>query len=48
VITLHWLYILAGLMFAAFAILSMTDPANPRRLGNAAFRGRCSASTRRD
>ena len=38
-ITLHWLYILAGLMFAAFAILSMTDPANPRRLGNAAFWG---------
>ena len=38
-ITLHWLYILAGLMFAAFAILSITDPANPKRLGNAAFWG---------
>ena len=38
-ITLHWLYILAGLMFAAFAILSVTDTANPKRLGNAAFWG---------
>ena len=28
-ITLHWLYILAGLMFAAFAILSVTDPPTP-------------------
>ncbi len=38
-ITLHWLYILAGLMFAAFAILSATDRTNPRRFGNAAFWG---------
>jgi len=38
-ITLHWLYILAGMMFAAFAILSATDRTNPRRLGNAAFWG---------
>jgi uncharacterized membrane protein len=38
-ITLHWLYILAGLMFAAFAILSMTDRTNPKRFGNAAFWG---------
>ena len=38
-ITLHWLYILAGLMFAAFAILSATDRTNPKRLGNAAFWG---------
>ena len=38
-ITLHWLYILAGMMFAAFAILSATDRSNPRRFGNAAFWG---------
>ena len=38
-ITLHWLYALAGLMFAAFAILSLTDRANPKRFGNAAFWG---------
>jgi len=39
VITLSWLYTLAGLMFAAFALLSALDRANPRRLGNAAFWG---------
>jgi len=39
VITLHWLYTLAGAMFAAFAILSIPDRANPKRLGNAAFWG---------
>ena len=38
-ITLHWLYILAGLMFAAFSILSATDRSNAKRLGNAAFWG---------
>lgn len=38
-ITLSWLYTLAGLMFAAFALLSVLDPANPKRLGNAAFWG---------
>ena len=38
-ITLHWLYILAGVMFAAFAILSATDRSNAKRLGNAAFWG---------
>ena len=38
-ITLAWLYTLAGLMFAAFAILSAADPTNPKRLGNAAFWG---------
>ncbi|WP_309603124.1 DUF979 domain-containing protein [Sphingomonas sp.] len=38
-ITLHWLYILAGLMFAAFAILSVTDRHHPKRFGNAAFWG---------
>ena len=36
-ITLHWLYVLAGMMFAAFALLSALDRANPRRFGNAAF-----------
>ncbi len=38
-ITLHWLYVLAGMMFAAFALLSALDHANPRRFGNAAFWG---------
>lgn len=38
-ITLQWLYVLAGSMFAAFAILSATDRHNARRLGNAAFWG---------
>ena len=38
-ITLHWLYALAGAMFAAFAILSALDRSNPRRFGNATFWG---------
>lgn len=38
-ITLHWLYNFAGLMFAAFAILSALDRSNAKRLGNAAFWG---------
>jgi len=38
-ITLHWLYALAGAMFAGFALLSAVDRANPKRLGNAAFWG---------
>jgi uncharacterized membrane protein len=38
-INLHWLYVLAGLMFAAFAIGSARDGTNPKRLGNAAFWG---------
>ena len=38
-ITLAWLYTLAGLMFAAFSILSVVDPTNPKRLGNSAFWG---------
>jgi uncharacterized membrane protein len=37
VITLHWLYVLAGAMFAAFALLSALDGQNVKRLGNAAF-----------
>jgi uncharacterized membrane protein len=38
-ITLQWLFTLAGLMFAAFALLSATDPSHPKRYGNAAFWG---------
>src|SRR4029450_10039938 len=38
-ITLHWLYTLAGAMFAAFAFLSALDRSNKKRLGNAAFWG---------
>ena len=38
-ITLHWLYTLAGAMFAAFALFSALDGRNPKRLGNAAFWG---------
>jgi len=38
-IGLHHLYVLAGLMFAAFALLSAVDRTNPRRFGNAAFWG---------
>ena len=38
-ITLQWLYTLAGLMFAAFALLSAVDATNAKRLGNAAFWG---------
>src|SRR5689334_10263535 len=38
-ITLHWLYALAGAMFGAFATLSVFDRANTRRLGNGVFWG---------
>ena len=38
-ITLAWLYVLAGAMFAAFAILSALDRTNGKRWGNAAFWG---------
>jgi uncharacterized membrane protein len=38
-ITLQWLFTLAGLMFAAFALLSAGDGSNPKRFGNAAFWG---------
>ena len=38
-ITLHWLYTLAGAMFAAFAFLSALDRSNSKRFGNAAFWG---------
>jgi uncharacterized membrane protein len=39
VITLQWLYVLAGAMFAGFAVLSAFDRSNPKRFGNAAFWG---------
>jgi uncharacterized membrane protein len=38
-ITLEWLYTLAGLMFAAFALLSALDRGNAKHFGNAAFWG---------
>jgi uncharacterized membrane protein len=38
-IGLPHLYVLAGLMFAAFAWLSAVDRTNPKRFGNAAFWG---------
>jgi uncharacterized membrane protein len=38
-ITLHWLYALAGAMFAAFALLSALDRSHSKRFGNAAFWG---------
>lgn len=38
-ITLHSLYMLAGAMFAAIALLSALDRAHPKRFGNAAFWG---------
>ena len=38
-ITLHWLYALAGAMFAAIALLSALDRSNRKRFGNAAFWG---------
>jgi uncharacterized membrane protein len=38
-ITLEWLYVLAGAMFAAFALLSALDRTNAKRFGNAAFWG---------
>ncbi|MGD0142990.1 MAG: DUF979 domain-containing protein [Rhizomicrobium sp.] len=38
-ITLQYFYILAGLLFAAFALLSVGDGTNRKRLGNTAFWG---------
>jgi uncharacterized membrane protein len=38
-ITIEHVYILTGLMFAAFAVLSAGDGSNPKRFGNAAFWG---------
>ena len=36
-IDLHWLYALAGAVFAGFALGSARDQTNPKRWGNAAF-----------
>jgi uncharacterized membrane protein len=36
-IDLHWLYVLAGAVFASFAVGSAHDGNNPKRWGNAAF-----------
>ena len=36
-ITIHWLYIFAGIAFASFALASARNRANPKRRGNAAF-----------
>ena len=38
-IELHWLYFLAGVLFASFAITSLGDRTNPKRAGNATFWG---------
>jgi uncharacterized membrane protein len=39
VITTQHVFFLIGAMFAAYALLSLTDRTNPKRLGNAAFWG---------
>ena len=36
-ITLQWLYVLTGAMFAFFAVLSVRDRSNRKRFGNAIF-----------
>src|SRR5205823_7838255 len=36
-INLHWLYLLAGAVFASFALSSARDGTNPKRWGNTAF-----------
>src|SRR5439155_9053783 len=36
-INLHWRYILAGAVFASFALSSTRDGTNPKRWGNTAF-----------
>ena len=38
-ITIQWVFVLVGLMFAGFAVLSLTDGTNRKRYGNAAFWG---------
>lgn len=43
-ITLEWLYLLAGAVFALWALLSARDRSNTKRLGNAAFWGLVAAS----
>jgi uncharacterized membrane protein len=36
-ITMHWLYLFTGAIFASFALASARNAANPKRWGNAAF-----------
>jgi len=36
-INLHWLYVLAGAVFASFALSSLRDGTNPKRWGNSLF-----------
>ncbi|MXO89359.1 DUF979 domain-containing protein [Pontixanthobacter aquaemixtae] len=43
-ITYEWLYILAGLFFLAWSLLSILDRSNTKRWGNAAFWGLLSGS----
>src|SRR5437868_3982134 len=43
-INLHWLYVIAGAMFALYAVDSALDRSNPKRFGNAAFWGLLAAS----
>ncbi|WP_347302691.1 DUF979 domain-containing protein [Croceibacterium sp. TMG7-5b_MA50] len=43
-ITLEWLYLLTGAVFAAWSVLSVRDRANPKRWGNGAFWGLVAAS----
>lgn len=43
-ITLEWLYILSGIFFAAWSVLSARDASNGKRWGNAAFWGLLAAS----
>jgi len=43
-ITLEWLYILTGAVFAIWAVMSARDRANGKRWGNAAFWGLLAAS----
>ncbi|PEQ11799.1 hypothetical protein B2G71_15245 [Novosphingobium sp. PC22D] len=38
-ITIQWVYTLAGAVFAAFALLGLRDASNPRRWGTSAFWG---------
>ncbi len=38
-ITIYWLYVLAGTLFAGFALLSLLDREHSKRFGNAAFWG---------
>lgn len=43
-ITLTWVYIMAGVAFAAFSMFNLADKSNTRRFGNAAFWGLMAAS----